>query len=104
AGVEEPGKGPGLRGEHAQKDRKLGHVGHAGFLGQADEDAAQQADNALGSLDVAAQPVEVVGLPAGKIAARSAEPEGTVRWRQKAEATDRMVAQDPGILAAASFL
>ena len=57
-----------------KQDGQLGNLGHARFLGQADEDSAEQADDAFGPLDIAAQPVEVVGMAAGEVAPRAAEP------------------------------
>ena len=63
----------------AQQHRQFRHLGQPGFLRQAHQDAAQQADRPLGPLDVAAQPEEIVGRPARQVARRrgSAPPAGS---------------------------
>ena len=98
------GAEPGPAGESVEEVGKLGAFGRARRVGQPDQDPPGQADLPLDALDVAAEPVEVVGRAAGEVTAVSAELDQPDGRRQKAEVADRAIGEDPGVLAPAPLL
>src|SRR5207244_12356475 len=68
------------------------------IFGQAGHDAAQRADDAVGTLDVTAQPEQVVGSAAGEIAAAATQLDGLHGRAQETERADRPGRQHPRVL------
>ena len=70
------GVGHPLVRKGAEQGGQFRHVSHPRFFREAYQNAAEEADAAFRPFDVPAEPVEVVGRPAGQVAAAAA----TVRW------------------------
>ena len=76
----------------------------AGLIDHARDGSPREASLRVGALRVASQPEEVFRQAAGQIAAAAADGDGLGRRREKRHRADGAVRQNPGVLAAASFL